>query len=193
MTSRLALSLLLALALGACSSAGRPPEPHPLSQASAVSVTLPGFVTPPGTTLHWHSDLKWMDDPQGHYKRRAEVLQQALQREFERKGYRFVEHAQNPTYDVVAVALLGKLEEQEKLEQVFRLYPSLAKPVEGYGRGTILVAISPTDTGDIVWRGALEVFTDPGHQPVEQRYGRLEWAAAKLLGSIPHLPPIVGQ
>ena len=188
MTSRLILPLLIALSLGACSAPA--PQPDPLSQASAVSVTLPGFVTGPGTTLHWHSDLKWMDDPEGRYKRRAKVLQQALQREFERKGYRFVEHAENPTYDVVAVALLGELKEQEKLEQVFRLYPSLAAPAKGYGRGTILVAISPTDTGDIVWRGALEVFTDPGHQPVEQRYKRLEWAAVKLLGSIPHLPPV---
>ena len=86
------------------------------------------------------------------------------------------------------------------LEQGRRIYdgtppgapggPSLAAPAKGYGRGTILVAISPTDTGDIVWRGALEVFTDPGHQPVEQRYKRLEWAAVKLLGSIPHLPPV---
>ena len=193
MTSRLISLLLIALTLGACSSPGPTPKPDPMSQASAVSVTLPGFVTGPGTTLHWHSDLKWMDDPDGRYKRRAEVLQQALQRELERKGYRFVKHAENPTYDVVAVALLGSVKEEEKLEQVFRLYPSLAKPAKGYGRGTILVAISPTDTGDIVWRGALEVFTDPRHQPVEQRYGRLEWAAVKLLGSIPHLPVAPGQ
>ena len=89
MTSRLILPLLIALSLGACSAPA--PQPDPLSQASAVSVTLPGFVTGPGTTLHWHSDLKWMDDPEGRYKRRAKVLQQALQREFERKGYRFVE------------------------------------------------------------------------------------------------------
>ena len=39
-----------------------------------------------------------------------------------------------------------------------------------------------------LWRGALEIFTDPGHLPVEQRYQRLEWAASKLLGSIPYLP-----
>lgn len=188
MTATAIFALSMAVTLAACSTARQPQEADPLSQASAVSVTLPGFVTGPGTTLHWHSDLKWMDDPEGRYQRRAQVLQQALQKEFERKGYRFVEHADNPTYDVVAVALLGELKEQEKLEEVFRLYPALAKPAEGYGRGTILVAIAPADTGDIVWRGALEVFTDPGKQPVAQRYGRLEWAAVKLLASIPQLP-----
>lgn len=188
MTVRAVFSLLLACLLAACSASQQTLKVDPLSQASAVSVTLPGFVTAAGTTLHWHSDLQWLDDPEGRYQRRARVLQQALQREFERKGYRFVEHEEKPTYDVVAVALLGGLEEQEKLEEVFRLYPALAKPARGYGRGTIIVAITPADNGDIVWRGALEVFTDPGKQPVAQRYARLEWAAVKLLASIPTLP-----
>ena len=39
--------------------------------------------------------------------------------------------------------------------------------------------------GDIVWRGALEVYTDPGMQPVNARDERLKWIAQQLLGSIP--------
>jgi len=146
---------------------------------------MPGFVTPAQTTLRWQSDLKWVDDPQGQYKRRARVLQEALQREFELKGYHFVEAGEAATYDVLAVALLGQLQDQKELERVFRLYPSLAKPARGYGRGTILVAIAPAGTHDIVWRGALEVFTDPDKMPVAERDQRLQWAAGQLLRSIP--------
>lgn len=187
MTYRYLFILLATLLLAACSTTPTP-EKNPLGQASAVSVTLPGFVTGPGTTLRWRSDLVWVDDPDGRYKRRADVLQQALQKEFERKGFRFTVGAEAADYDVLAIALLGRLEEKPELEEVFRLYPSLAKPAKGYKYGTVLVAIAPMDTRDIVWRGGLEVFTDPGKQPVEQRYQRLEWAAKKLLHSIPYLP-----
>ncbi len=185
MTHRFLLPLILATLLAACTS---PPtaKPDPLRQASAVSVTMPGFVTSPQTTLRWQSDLKWVDDPQGQYKRRARVLQEALQREFERKGYHFVAAGEAATYDVLAVALLGQLQDQKELERVFRLYPSLAKPARGYGRGTILVAIAPAGTADIVWRGALEVFTNPDKMPVAERDQRLQWAAGQLLRSIPN-------
>ena len=185
MTHRLFLPLILAMLLAACTS---PPaaKPDPLRQASAVSVTMPGFVTSPQTTLRWQSELQWVDDPEGQYKRRARVLQEALQREFERKGYHFVGAGEEATYDVLAVALLGQLQGQEELERVFRLYPSLAKPARGYGRGTILVAIAPAGTRDIVWRGALAVFTDPDKMPVAERDQRLQWAAGQLLHSIPN-------
>ena len=185
MSYRLILPLILAMLLAACTS---PPmaKPDPLRQASAVSVTMPGFVTSPRTTLRWQSDLKWVDDPQGQYKRRARILQEALQREFERKGYHFVAAGEAATYDVLAVALLGQLQDQKELEQVFRLYPSLAKPARGYGRGTILVAIAPAGTADIVWRGALEVFTNPDKMPVAERDQRLQWAAGQLLRNIPN-------
>ena len=148
MLLKLPQCLVLALLLAACAPIASGPKQDPLSQASAVSVSLPEFVTTPETTLHWRSDLRWMDDPQGRYKRRAEVLQQGLQKEFERKGYRF---------NAMVEEQKQLLQEQEKLESVFRLYPSLAQPARGYGVGTVLVAIAPAGTSDIVWRGALEV------------------------------------
>jgi hypothetical protein len=181
------LSTLLVL-LSACGTtpAGGPVDP--LDQASAVSVTLPGFAPTTGTTLHWHRELVWADDPDGRFERRANILQRALEDEFGRKGYRFVEEDDAADFDVVAVAILGQLEDHDEIQEFFRLYPALAKPPGGYRRGTVLVAIATTGTSDIVWRGALEVYTDPGKMPVAQRDQRLRWAASKLLESIPDLP-----
>ena len=188
MTHRFFLPLLLALLLQGCTTGPAAPQADPLRQASAVSVTMPGFITSPETTLRWYSDLRWVDDPDGQYQRRAHVLQQALQQEFRRKGYNFVGTGEAATYDVLAVALMGQLQDQEELERFFRLYPSLAEPAKGYNRGTVLVAIAPAGTRDIVWRGALEVFTDPGKMPVAERDQRMQWAAEQLLGSIPNQP-----
>jgi hypothetical protein len=187
-TFRLTITLLLALLVAACSSAPPLAKPDPLRQASAVSVTMPGFITSQETTLRWQSDLKWEGNAEGQYNRRAQVMQQALQREFEQKGYRFVASDEAATYDVFAIALMGQLRDQEELERVFRLYPSLEKPAKGYGRGTVLVAIAPAGTRDIVWRGALEVFTNPDKMPVAERDQRMEWAAGQLLRSIPGVP-----
>jgi hypothetical protein len=186
-TYHLFVPLLLAIVLAACSNQPKPSKTDPMRQASAISVTMPGFVTSPETTLRWRSDLQWADDPQGQYKRRAQVLQQALQQEFQRKGYQFVGAGAEATYDVLAIALMGRLQDKQELEDVFRLYPSLAKPAKGYGNGTVLVAIAPAGTSDIVWRGALAVFTDPGGKmPVAERDERMVWAAKKLLGNIPN-------
>jgi len=183
---RLVLLALLTLSvLTACSSKPPTPANDPLNQSSAVAVTLPGFVTDATTTLHWHSDVIWADDATGQFKQRGRVLQNALQQEFERKGFRFAEDATSATYDVVAVVMLGDVESHTEILDVFRLYPALAQPAKGYGKGTVMVAIAPEGTKDIVWRGALQVFTDTGMMPAAQRQQRLEWAAQQVLGSIP--------
>ena len=181
--------LLMLVAMGwltACSSqAPDPTAQDPMGRASAVSVTMPEFVTDADTTLGWRSDLIWVDDPEGRFERRGRVLQQALREEFERKGYRFLTSADQPDYDVLAVVLLGELKDHEEVQEVFRLYPSLAAPATGYSKGTVMVAIAPHGTRNIVWRGALEVYTDPGMQPANARDERATWVAQQLLGSIP--------
>jgi hypothetical protein len=185
---RILFSLMTTLVLVACSTGGTAPtsQSDPLAQSSAVSVALPGFETSEGTTLRWYSDLVWVDDPEGRYERRAEAMQQILLTELERKGYRFVGAGEDAVYDVVAVVVLGDLEGQEDIARIFKLYPSLAANPEGYNKGNLLVAIAPAGTKQIVWRGAIEIFTNPEKQTTEARTARMEWAAQQLLGSIPN-------
>jgi len=185
---RLLLPLLAIAYLSGCNNqpAGQPGS-DPLQRSSAVSVSMPEFVTTEDTTLSWRSDLIWVDDPQGRFERRGQILQQSLQAEFERKGYQFSSAGDTPDYDVVAVVLLGELQDHAEIQEIFRLYPSLANPASGYGKGTVMAAIATHGTSDIVWRGALEVFTDPSMQPVNARDERLGWISKKLLGSIPEV------
>ena len=56
MIQRISLLLPLLALLAACNSTPTRQDTDPLQQASAISVTLPGFVTTPDTTLHWHSE-----------------------------------------------------------------------------------------------------------------------------------------
>jgi len=182
---RLLVATFLSWTLTACISSPMQ-APDPMSQSSAVSVATPDFLTSPDTALRWYSDLIWIDDPEGRYERRADMLQQALQHEFEHKGYSFVKPGEIADYDVLAVAVLGDINGHQKVEQVFRMYPSLGTPARGYKRGTVLVALAPTGTKTIVWRGALEVFTDPGMQPIQVREHRIQHGAVQLLRSIPN-------
>ena len=186
MAFRLLLAFFMSTTLAACVSDTPVHTPDPMSQSSAVSVAMPGFITSPTTVLRWHSDLIWIDDPEGRYERRAEMLQQALQDEFKRKGYSFVGPDEAANYDVLAVALLGEIQGHAEVEEVFRMYPSLSASSEGYKRGTILVALAPAGTKTVVWRGALEIFTDPGMQKVQLREQRMQWGAMQVLSSIPN-------
>ncbi len=186
MAIRLLFLTILSLALTACVSDTPTQKPNPMSQASAVAVAMPEFITNENTTLRWRSDLIWVDDPEGRFERRADMLQKILQNEFVRKGYSFVDAEQSATYDVVAVAVLGAIEGYEELEETFRLYPSLSKGDSDYKRGTVLVALAPAGTTTIVWRGALEMFTDPGMVAIDVREKRMQWGSMQLLNSIPN-------
>ncbi len=186
MALRLLFAISLSWTLTACVSDTPIQTPDPLRQSSAVSVAMPGFITSADTVLRWHSDLLWIDDPDGRFERSASVLQEILQNEFESKGYRFVGADEAANYDVLAVALLGDIRGHQQVEEVFRLYPSLSAPAQGYKRGTILVALAPAGTTTVVWRGALEVFTDPEMAPVQVREQRMRWGARQVLSSIPN-------
>jgi hypothetical protein len=183
---RLFLIAILSWTLAACVSDTPIQTPDPMSQASAVAVAMPEFITNENTTLRWRSDLIWVDDPEGRFERRADMLQLILQNEFIRKGYNFVGAGEPANYDVVAVAVLGAIEGYEELEETFRLYPSLSKGDSGYKRGSVLVALAPAGTTKIVWRGALEMFTDPGMVPIDVREKRMRWGSMQLLSSIPN-------
>ncbi len=186
MVFRLFLIVSMSWTLAACNSSTPAQTADPMRQSSAVSVSMPGFITSSNTVLRWHSDLIWIDDPEGRYERRADMLQQALQSEFERKGYTFTGANETANYDVLAVALLGDIQGHKEVEEVFRMYPSLSTPSGGYKRGTILVALAPAGTKTVVWRGALEMFTDPGMQTIQAREQRMQWGATQVLGSIPN-------
>jgi hypothetical protein len=185
---RFLLALAVSSVLVACASSPPLQTPAPLSRASAVAVAMPGFVTSADTVLRWSSDLIWVDDPEGRYERRADMLQLALQSEFERKGYAFVDSGQPANYEVLAVALLGDIEGHKEVEETFRMYPSLGSNPQGYKRGNVLVALAVAGTDIIVWRGALEVFTDPGMEKVSIREQRMQWGARQVLSSIPNYP-----
>ena len=186
MTFRLFVVAILSWALTACVSDIPTQTPDPMSRASAVAVAMPEFITNENTTLRWRSKLIWVDDPEGRFERRADMLQQILQNEFVRKGYSFVDAGEPANYDVVAVAVLGAIEGYAELEETFRLYPSLSTGHSDYKRGSVLVALAAAGTTRIVWRGALEMFTDPGMVALDIREKRMQWGSMQLLSSIPN-------
>jgi hypothetical protein len=186
MAIRLFLIAILSWTLTACVSDTRVQKPKPMGQTSAVAVALPDFITNEHTTLRWRSNLIWVDDPEGLFKRRADMLQRALQNEFVRKGYSFVGAGEPADYEVVAVAVLGAIEGYAELEKTFRLYPSLNRGHSDYKQGSVLVALAPVGSTKIVWRGALEMFTDPGMVPIDVREKHMQWGSMQLLKSIPN-------
>jgi hypothetical protein len=160
----------------------------PLSRSSVIASASPAFATPTGPVLHWYSDLVWSGDVSETSDDSASVLTRALEQELGKKGYRFTAQASDADYDVLAVAVLGDIAAHPEIEQLFRLYPSL-RGGGSYESGNVLFAVAPAGTTEIVWRGAIEVFT--GEQFSDEiRHLRIRKASEMLLGSIPPAPTL---
>ncbi len=158
----------------------------PLTRSSVVASASPEFTRPTGPALHWHSDLIWSGSVTDTSDASAAALTRSLERVLEGKGYRFTANSREADYDVLAVAVLGDIVAHPEIEQLFRLYPSL-RGDGNFGSGNVLFAVAPAGTTDIVWRGAIEVFTG---EPLsdEARHLRIQKASEMLLGSIPPAP-----
>lgn len=192
MISRL-LAMLVATvgaSLAACNGTGdanpATAGTNPLSRSSVIASASPEFARPTGPMLHWFSDLIWSGPETATSADSAEVLLAALEAELARKGYRFTTEEADADYVVLAVAVIGDIAAHPDVEQLFRLYPSLRGGGE-YDSGNVLFAIAPAGTTDIVWRGAIEVFTGEQFSD-ELRHQRIRKASEMLLGSIPPAP-----
>ena len=184
MTRHLAWIAMLILLAGCKGDSTTPADVDPLSRASVISASTPEFASPVGARVRWYSPLVWTGELNADSQQNAEMLQAALQAEFERRGYAFVVDGADADYDVLGVAVLGELGAHPEIEEIFRLYPSLAPTAADYTSGTVLVAIAPAGTNRIVWRGALEVFTGV-KLPADLRRERMQAASMMLLGSVP--------
>ena len=164
---------------------------NPLSRSSVIASASPEFARPTGPVMHWFSDLIWVGGSTETSDDSAAVLSAALQAELEGKGYRFTDDPAEADYDVLAVAVLGDIASHPDVEKLFRLYPSLRGGGD-YESGNVLFAVAPRGTTDIIWRGAIEVFTGEQFSD-ELRHLRIRKASEMLLGSIPPAPEPVAD
>ncbi|WDE03434.1 DUF4136 domain-containing protein [Thalassomonas viridans] len=181
--SLLLLLSLLALLNPACSSRYGDSD---LSERQVLTMTNPQLTISHTTPITWYSKLALHSaTPPGDEA--GEILtyiQDLITNSLRNKGFNLTEKPSESQYQLVALAMVGNNAANQKILELFKLFPGLAEK-GGYQQGTLLVAIVDVDQKKAAWRGSVQMFVDPS-LPKELRLERINGAVERLLQ---HLKP----
>lgn len=195
---RIAVYLIVIVATVGCVSPNPPSRveymPTELSRVSAVAVTAPGFQLERGKLLTWSGDLIWLQAVNASADDipvTANVIQREIEEQFAELGFSFVTPSapselitRPPDYQLQSVAILSDSAEGLALENLIRLYPSLAHVPGTLERGTLLMVMSRPGSPVILWRAGVQAFVVEDLAP-EMRNARLQTVVRSLLRTLP--------
>ncbi|QBF81664.1 DUF4136 domain-containing protein [Shewanella maritima] len=186
-----AITIALALTLGACTSQ---PEIVDNSPTSRVTVVVSGdqdFIQQHGQNLAWHPDVNRIHT---HNPQEVGELQRHMRRSFkaelEEKGYRFAAgegQVSNPAslYVGFAIALESEMSDAEILKRAGLVAGLNTQGIDKkFEKGSVFVAFFHPQTNEVVWRVLAQGFTQPGTE-IEKREQRFDELARMMLNSLP--------
>ncbi|MDO3387656.1 hypothetical protein QWI17_17565 [Gilvimarinus sp. SDUM040013] len=157
---------LLVWLTSACTTQTEPRQ-HPNYTSSFISVAEPGFKLQVGDRLAWRAPIEVIAEqgntlkPQtlSHLKRRLEsdIAAQGL----------IMTANQSADYLLDAVIIVDELMSKEQLVERFDIAPALYNSGE-YDAGTMVLRFIHPYSQRTLWRGAMEVFTDPSMSTKER-------------------------
>jgi len=178
------LPVLFALILTACSSRYGDTD---LSKRQVLTMTNPQLKISRSTPLTWYSDLTLHTaaTPGDEAGEIIAYIQDLISNSLRNKGFNLTETPSDSQYQLVAVAMVGNNAANEKILELFQLFPGLAEKQQ-FQQGTLLVAIVDVNRKKAAWRGSVQMFVDPS-LPKALRLERINGAVARLLENLkPH-------
>ncbi len=157
------VSILLLLGVTACVSTSTSAPHEPLKQKVTVTVSSPDMPVKSNTPMSWARDLKKFSDDELVDKNREfyNWIGSEVQAQVVSKGFTVVDELASTRYQLVGVVVLSDTDKGQHAEELFKLFPSLTGESSDNPKGTLLLGILDTQTGQGVWRGAIQVFTNP--------------------------------
>ncbi|WDE01048.1 hypothetical protein [Thalassomonas actiniarum] len=157
-----------------------------LSKRQVLTMSNPQLTIKRSTPLTWYSNLALhsathASDEAG---KMLSYIQKRISDTLVNKGFNLMEQPPTSRYQLVAVAMLGNNPANQKILELFKLFPGLAEK-EHYQQGTLLVAIVDVNRKKAAWRGSVQMFVDPS-LPRALRLERINGAVTRLLQ---HLKP----
>ncbi|WP_281558859.1 DUF4136 domain-containing protein [Thalassomonas sp. RHCl1] len=157
-----------------------------LSKRQVLTMSNPQLTIKRSTPLTWYSDLALHSaiTPGEEAGEMLSYIQGLISDTLVNKGFNLIAQPPVSQYQLVAVAMLGNNPANQKILELFKLFPGLAEK-EDYQQGTLLVAIVDVNRKKAAWRGSVQMFVDPS-LPKALRLERINGAVARLLQ---HLKP----
>ncbi|WDE13751.1 DUF4136 domain-containing protein [Thalassomonas haliotis] len=158
-----------------------------LSKRQVLTMTNPQLIIKRSTPLTWYSKLALHSatNPGDEAGEIITYIQGLISNTLLNKGFNVIEQASDSQYQLVAVAMVGNNTANQKILELFKLFPGLAEK-ESYQQGTLLVAIVDVNRKKAAWRGSVQMLVDPS-LPKALRLERINGAVARLLQNLkPH-------
>ncbi|CAA0120594.1 Uncharacterised protein [BD1-7 clade bacterium] len=164
------LAVFAILTLAACSS--QPQQSNQTAQqllpAALTNYTVivmdNGVISlEPGMKFAWKDPMAVVGVPESEEQAVSKRMQETIEKEIESHGYGFTDNLSQAPYSLVSVAILDEATSDADLDDftlAFGLDPGLPTPTAQYGKGSLVVGVFDTQFGSLVWRGAVQVFTD---------------------------------
>jgi hypothetical protein len=186
MTHRFILLLVLVCtgALFGCASEDLVPSQQSVQmrKINVISVHATTATLTENTRFSWQRELLVAGDNGHNYEAKIPTLKSQIEAYFNQRGYVFTQTLSDANYSLEAVVLLEghqDVDAAENSDLLFGLDPGMS-PSKEFGMGTLLVGIKDTKTGELVWRGAVQILTG-GSLSDEARMAKIDNAIQLLL------------
>lgn len=187
---RILTVFLTVMALAACTTTVTPvnkvPAPE-LRQVNVISITKEKVNFEKNKIFAWQTDLLVAGSEAPDVKRGGiDNLKLQVKKYFNQKGYMFSDNLLTADYFLVGMLLLeGHEQSSEHSELLLGLDPGM-HPSEEYGLGTLLIGVRDTNTSNLVWRGAVQIFlaSDTDEMTEQERKARVANAIKMLMDGL---------
>ncbi len=182
---RLTLLMLLCLILIACTgSSNLVQRQQDLARSSVVTSTTgtinvnpdSSILVPPLMPVYSDTKLELNQEKISH-------ITSALQNEFRQKGFTLSSDPDSTTYRIKPAVLYGNALNSMDFIDEYGVQPFLSGE-SGLERGTLIVLVIHAGSKQVVWRGAVQLFTDET-LTLEQSHQRVDHAVRELLEHFP--------
>lgn len=160
--------VIFILGLSSCA-----PEPKEVGNkrytSSIVSVSDPGFHLKKGDKFAWFGPVEIIAKPDKSLSAQTVYhLKSRFEQDIRANGLLVVGSQSDADYLLDAVIILDHMLSKEELVARFDIAPSLIGN-SNFDEGTLVLRLLRSDSRRTLWRGAMEVFSDPNESDAEHR------------------------
>jgi len=155
---------------------------------SAVSLSDQTFKPQEGEQFAWYTDI-FVNDVKSEIKVNEQSkrhISDLISKSISDSGYQVINNILGADYLISAMVVLGN-DNNQQVAPYFKAFPQIAKSVNDYENGTLLITISRHSGkyAKLMWEGAIQAYILGEELTEEQKAIRLEQIVKRLMEALP--------
>lgn len=159
------LSVIAAFVLSSCTTGvDQYPQASIKVEPSIIAVSTPGTIIPQGASFAWLSSaINLYKDERLDSSTIQYLIEKNIKANLADMGYAFVETESDANYKIAYTAALESSLDDTAILRRYGLVPgnmSVPENNPSYEKGTLLIYVFDSRTGDVIWRSAVQAAVD---------------------------------